>query len=164
MDLLTLALVCGPMVAPSTTLRVIEVESAGQSYAIHDNTDDRSYAPARAAEAERLAAVLIRAGHRIDIGLMQINYEVWLKPTGIRLDQAFNPCINIGLGTTILSAAYARELGRLQSPAEALKRALSAYNSGDDQRALAYAQQVLKAHRLNDRFRAPTLAQMRRPQ
>ncbi len=43
MDLLTLALVCGPLVNPAMTLRVIEVESGGFPYAIHDNRDGSSY-------------------------------------------------------------------------------------------------------------------------
>jgi type IV secretion system protein VirB1 len=146
MDLLTLALVCGPMVAPATTLRVIEVESAGHAFAIHDNTSGRSFNLSNSRDAERLAATLIVAGHSIDLGLMQINYQVWLKPMRIRLDQAFNPCINVSFGTTILSAAYAHELSHRIAPKEALERALSVYNSGNEARALAYAQKVLAQH------------------
>ena len=43
MDLLTLALVCGPLVNPAMTLRVIAVESGGFPYSIHDNSDGSSY-------------------------------------------------------------------------------------------------------------------------
>ena len=146
MDLLTLALVCGPWVAPATTLRVIAVESAGAVFAIHDNSSGRSFSPTNARSAEELAASLITAGHSVDLGLMQVNYSVWLKPNRIRLDQAFNPCINIALGTTILSAAYANELVHRRAPAEALERALSVYNSGNDNRALRYAQKVFAQH------------------
>ena len=147
MDLLTLAALCGPWVAPATTLNVVQIESAGHPFAIHDNTSNRSFEPATLSEAERLSVALIRAGHRLDLGLMQINYDVWFRPTRLRLDQAFNPCVNIAFGTTILSAAYARQLGQHLSAPEALKRALSVYNSGDAFRARDYANLVLnRAH------------------
>jgi hypothetical protein len=43
MDLLSLVVLCSPLVDPATTLRVIDVESGGHPYAIHDNTDGRGY-------------------------------------------------------------------------------------------------------------------------
>jgi type IV secretion system protein VirB1 len=147
MDLLSLALLCGPWVAPVTTLSVIDIESGGQPFAIHDNTDGRSYWPSSSAGAQRLAGGLIRAGHSVDLGLMQINYNTWFRSTRVRLDAAFDPCINISFGSTILSAAYARESSLRLPPAEALQRALSVYNSGDAKRALAYANRVLKGGR-----------------
>jgi len=142
MDLLSLVLACSPLVDPAMTLRVIAVESAGHTYAIHDNTDGRSYDAANEAQAVRFAATLIRSGHRVDLGLMQINYQVWLRPTQFALRSAFDPCTNIRLGTTILSANYARALQRSTTDS-ALWRALSAYNSGSESRSLRYAQQVL---------------------
>ena len=56
MDLLTLAILCGPWVAPATTLSVIQVESGGHLYAVHDNTAQRSFNPATLPEAQALAA------------------------------------------------------------------------------------------------------------
>jgi type IV secretion system protein VirB1 len=142
MDLLSVVLACSPLVDPSMTLRVIAVESAGHIYAIHDNTDGASYDAANRAQAVRFAATLIRAGHRVDLGLMQINYDAWLRPTQFALTSAFDPCTNIRLGTTILSANYARALQRSTTDS-ALWRALSAYNSGSESRSLGYAQRVL---------------------
>ena len=161
MDLLTLAALCGPWVAPATTLSVVRVESAGQPFAIHDNTSHRSFVPTTLSDAEHLAAALIRAGHRLDLGLMQISYDIWFVPTRMRLDQAFNPCINIAFGTTILSAAYARELGQHLSASEALGRALSIYNSGDAFRARDYANTVLKFAHLSYPKSAMNLAATR---
>src|SRR5450631_960916 len=132
MDPLTLAVLCGPMVDPATTLRVIAVESAGHAYAIHDNTSGKTFDAASSRGAVNVATILIRAGHRVDLGLMQINYDAWLKPTRFSIEQAFNPCTNIRLGTTILSANYASALGRSGTSREALYRALSQYNSGSD--------------------------------
>ena len=143
MDLLTLAILCAPMVDPAMTLRVISVESAGNPYAIHDNTNGETYAARTSRGAVNVANWLIQAGHRIDIGLMQINYDVWLRPTGFAIEWAFDPCTNIRLGSTILSANYARALRRSGTLRDALERALSEYNSGNDFSSLGYAQKVL---------------------
>jgi type IV secretion system protein VirB1 len=143
MDLLTLAILCGPLVDPATTLRVISVESAGYPYVIHDNTNGKTYRAGTMPGAARVARILIKAGHRIDLGLMQINYDAWLRPTRFALESAFDPCTNIRLGTTILSANYARALGHSVTTHEALNRALSQYNSGSDSKSLTYAQAVL---------------------
>ena len=143
MDLLTLAILCGPMVDPATTLRVIAVESAGHPYAIHDNTNGKTYEAGTSAGAVRVANILLNAGHRIDLGLMQINYDAWLRPTRFSIVSALDPCTNIRLGTTLLSANYARALGRSRSPAEALTRALSEYNSGSESRSVDYARKVI---------------------
>ena len=143
MDLLTLAALCGPLVDPAVTLRVIAVESAGHAYAIHDNTTGVSQTFATAAGAEGIADVLLKAGHRIDLGLMQISYDVWLRPTGFAVSRALDPCTNIRLGTSILSANYAHALKRSGTTVEALTRALSEYNSGSETRSWRYAVQVL---------------------
>jgi type IV secretion system protein VirB1 len=143
MDLLTLALLCGPLVDPAMTLRVIAVESAGHAYVIHDNTTGTSYDSATAAGAEGIANRLVQAGHRIDLGLMQISYDAWLKPTGFAVRSALDPCTNIRLGTTLLSANYANEVKRPGTEATALARALSEYNSGSETRSWNYAVRVL---------------------
>ena len=146
MDLLTLALVCGPLVNPAMTLRVIDVESGGFPYSIHDNSDGSSYHLASSGQAAGVAEYLIRAGHPIDIGLMQINYDAWLKPAHFSVEQALDPCTNIRLGTTLLSANYAYSLRRSSTATDALARALSLYNSGSESRSWVYAEKVLKGH------------------
>lgn len=143
MDLLTLAVLCGPLVDPATTLRVIAVESAGHAYAVHDNTNGKTYEARSSRGAMNVANILVRAGHRIDVGLMQISYDAWLKPTRFPIAQALDPCMNIRLGTTILSANYARALERSGTPRDALYRALSQYNSGSDVASRDYAEHVL---------------------
>jgi type IV secretion system protein VirB1 len=143
MDLLGLAILCGPLVNPATTLRVITMESGGHAYIIHDNTAARSIDSKSEREAEWIAQILIRAGHRIDIGLMQINYDAWLKPIGFPVKAALDPCTNVRLGTTILSANYAHALREFSLTADPLARALSLYNSGSESRALSYADHVL---------------------
>ena len=151
MDLLTLAFLCGPMVDPAVTLRIISVESGGDPYVIHDDSAGAVYRSPDALGAARLAQSLLQMRHRIDIGLMQINYEVWLKPTRFALARALEPCTNIRLGTTILSANYAHALSHSRGPQDALNRALSTYNSGSDFASRGYAERVL-AGRVPKRF------------
>jgi type IV secretion system protein VirB1 len=155
MDLLTLAILCGPLVDPAMTLRVIAVESAGEPYVIHDNTTGLSYPSATVVGAERLANVLLAAGHRLDLGLMQISYDAWLRPTGFAIASALDPCTNIRLGTTVLSANYAQALKRPGTTVEALARALSEYNSGSESRSWSYAVRVLTGRTARRMLRAP---------
>jgi type IV secretion system protein VirB1 len=143
MDLLSLAALCGRLVDPDMTLRVIAVESRGHAYAVHDNTTARHYYPETLQEAVRLSTNLIETGHHLDLGLMQINYEAWLRPTAFPIERALDPCTNITLGTTILSADYTQALTRSTTPNDALLRSLSLYNSGSEWRSLSYAQFVL---------------------
>jgi type IV secretion system protein VirB1 len=142
-DLLTLAVACGHLVHPATTLRVIDIESRGHFYAIHDNTSGAQYDPANLQQAASLARSLISLGHNLDLGLMQINEQVWLRPIRFPLERALSACTNIRLGTTILSANYAQVLARSADSTDALMRALSLYNSGSETRSLGYAVRVL---------------------
>ena len=143
MDLLSLAALCGRLVHPDMTLRVIAVESQGHAYAVHDNTTAQHYYPETLQQALRLSTHLIDSGHHLDLGLMQINYEAWLRPTAFPIERALDPCTNITLGTTILSADYTQALIRSTTLNEALLHSLSLYNSGSEWRSLSYAQVVL---------------------
>ena len=143
MDLLSLAVACSVLTDPRTTLRVIAVESQGQAYAIHDNTEGHTFTPRSLPEALEIASLLIGAGHRLDIGLMQINVDVWLRPRAYPLARAFDPCTNIRIGSTILHRNYTQALARSRNASEALWRALSLYNTGTDWRGFEYAGRVL---------------------
>src|SRR5208282_6864844 len=91
---ITLAASCQQAVAPQTIVRIAVVESHLEPFALHDNSDGRSYAPATRPEAFRLATALIAAGHRLDVGLTQINTAnfPWLR---LSLATALDPCTNI---------------------------------------------------------------------
>jgi len=108
--------------------------------------------------------MLIWAGHRVDLGLMQINYEVWLKPTQLILAQAFDPCTNIFMGSTILNADYGQALRWTTDRNEALWRALSRYNTGTDWRGWRYAQRVLSGHASSAQKDARKASTMQRAQ
>ncbi len=126
-------LACMPNIAPATLEAVIAVESRGDPLAIFDNTTRRSWHPLDQGEAIALAQHLVAAGHRVDLGLMQVD-SVNLPALGLSIAQAFDPCTNIRAGGTILTADYAYAV-RLIGPGQAaLKIALSLYNTGDTQR------------------------------
>jgi type IV secretion system protein VirB1 len=123
---LALAHQCAATIAPETVVSVAETESGLNPLAIHDNATGRSYAPAAASEAIATAAdLIIRQHHSVDIGLMQIN-SANLAKSNLDIAHAFDACRSMDAGAQILSAAFHH----------ALHAALSAYNTGDQQRGM----------------------------
>src|SRR5487761_141797 len=120
---------CAANIAPATLEAVIAVESRGDPLALHVEGLRRQPHPADAAEAARIAGVYIRAGYRVDLGLMQVN-SANLPALGLSVGQVLDPCTNVGAGGTILTADYAAAAQRWGEGQEALRRALVAYNSG----------------------------------
>jgi hypothetical protein len=86
---------CGPTVAPATTRAIIQVESDGNHLAIGDNQQRKSFAPRTREEAVALAAFLIRQGHSVDLGLMQIS-SAHLEPMRLSLEQVSIPAQTCG--------------------------------------------------------------------
>lgn len=130
-DLPALILKCAIAVHPETVSAIIQHESRGNPYAL--NTQVRSYYPSNRAEAERLLAEALRAGHSTDIGLMQVNSQ-WLRRYSLRPGDLLDPCTNIRIGTTILRQNYIETWARYRKEAPALLEALSMYNTGDRRR------------------------------
>lgn len=133
---------CGPAVSPGTTQAIIQVESGGNPLAIGDNTLKKSFSPQTKAEAVELASRLIRQGHNIDIGLMQVN-SCHIKPMELALEELFDPCSNIRIGTAILAEFY--RLHKTADPVQSLFRALSAYNTGQSWKGVGYVNKILEA-------------------
>ncbi|MGH7072028.1 MAG: lytic transglycosylase domain-containing protein, partial [Acetobacteraceae bacterium] len=100
------AVACAPKTGPSpvTLAAYAKVESGRDPLAIRDDTDHRSLYPQTAAEAIATARRLIDAGHRIGLGLMQIESGnlAWLR---LPVDRAFNACDSIRAGANYLIAA-----------------------------------------------------------
>ncbi|MGO7733146.1 transglycosylase SLT domain-containing protein [Rhizobium leguminosarum] len=136
---------CGPNVAPETLASIALVESGFNALAIHDNTTGEMSAPKTGEAGAIIAANLIKKGHSLDIGLMQINTSNfgWL---GITLAEAFNPCVSIAASAQILSAGYAGGETAVERQS-ALLKALSRYNTGNSERGFrnGYVQKVVSA-------------------
>lgn len=56
-------------------------------------------------DAAQLAQYAMSKGYSVDVGLMQINSNN-IRRFGLSLEEAFNPCANIRLGTKIISINY----------------------------------------------------------
>ena len=123
---LALAHQCAAAVAPETIVSIAETESGLNPLSIHDNATGRSYAPASANEAIAIATDLtVSQHHSVDVGLMQIN-SANLAIANLDIANAFDACRSMDAGAHIFSAAIHH----------ALRAALSAYNTGDQQRGM----------------------------
>lgn len=123
-----LAAACGPAVHVETLASVARAESGFNPLVIHDNTTGRTYQPASAGDATRLAAGLIAQRHSVDLGLMQVN-SANLAGLGLSIADSFDPCQNIRAGARVLVAAY-KAPGGGADVQPALLQAFSRYNTG----------------------------------
>lgn len=142
--ILSLAAACGPTVHPHTTAAIIQVESGGDPLAIGNNTRKSGIHPHSREDAVRSADEFLHQGHRLDIGLMQINSR-WLKVYDITPTDLLDPCFNIVIGTQILTDNYARYSTSSGDQATSLQRALSAYNTGSPTAGGSYVKRVYAA-------------------
>ncbi len=132
---LALALQCSPAVAPDTLLAVARQESGLHAWLLRDNTTTNVFEGRDLEQTAGTAEALIAAGHSVDIGLMQINSRN-LAFLGLSVAEVLDPCGNVAAGGRVLTGAYAVASRRLGPGAEALRIALSRYNTGDDQAGL----------------------------
>ena len=135
---------CAGNIAPKTMAAVVSVESGGNPLAMHDNTQDRSYQTADMGQAIAWASELVARGDSVDMGLSQIN-SMNLPHLGLTIRAAFDPCNNLRAGATILSNDYATASAHFGPGQYALRRALSAYNSGSMFAAQGYVDRILVA-------------------
>jgi type IV secretion system protein VirB1 len=133
-----LAATCSPDVAVETLTAIARTESGLDPVAMLDNTTGRTYRPENQAEAVRIAAGLIAAGHSIDAGLMGINSSNW-RWLGLSPETVFDPCQNIRAGAAVLTA-------------------FSRYNTGSPTRGFrnGYVQKVIaKLHPIDPPLQQP---------
>ncbi|MBS0546122.1 MAG: lytic transglycosylase domain-containing protein [Proteobacteria bacterium] len=132
---LALALQCSPTVAPDTLLAVARQESGLHAWLLRDNTTKDVVEGRDLEQTAGVAEALIAARHSVDIGLMQINSRN-LAFLGLSVAAVLKPCGNVAAGGRVLMEAYAVASRRVGPGAEALRIALSRYNTGDDQAGL----------------------------
>ncbi|WP_109105429.1 lytic transglycosylase domain-containing protein [Azospirillum sp. TSO35-2] len=129
-----LAVACAPRVQVDTLAAVAHAESRFNPLAIGDTTTGRSHAPPTPADAVAQATALLRQGHSLDLGLMQLN-SATLARLGLSVADAFEPCRNIAAGARVLADGYDPAGG--EDGQRALVRALSRYNTGSPTRGVA---------------------------
>jgi type IV secretion system protein VirB1 len=129
-----LAAACGPWVHVDTLAAVAQAESALDPLAIGDASAGRSHRPRSPAAAVAEATALLRRGHSLDLGLMQLN-SATLARLGLSVADAFEPCRNIAAGARVLAGGF--DPRGSEDRQQALVRALSRYNTGSPERGVA---------------------------
>lgn len=149
---------CAPNVGRRTMTAIVRVESGGNPLLIRDNTLDRTFAPHDANQGVVWARQLLTLRHSIDLGISQIN-DANLPKLGFSLREAFDPCINVRGGATILTSDYRAAAAEFGQGQYALRRAIGAYNSGSLYAGYGYIAKILAAAGIaaEDEFRVPDL-------
>ncbi|QCG93084.1 lytic transglycosylase domain-containing protein (plasmid) [Azospirillum sp. TSA2s] len=129
-----LAAGCAPSVHADTLAAIAQTESRFNPLAIYDNHSGRAYAPDDQTTAVTTASALLAQGHSLDLGLMQIN-SANLLHLGLTPAAAFDPCANLDAAARLLVEGYSPAPG--EDSQQALRRALSRYNTGSPARGLA---------------------------
>lgn len=165
--ILLLAAQCAPAVAPDTLAALVYAESKNRVYAINVNGAVRQPAPpTTAAEAGRVARLHIAEGRSVDLGLGQINSGS-MKWLGLDWDSVFDPCTNIRAASRVLVENYRLARAADHSPQQALRIALSLYNTGSRVRGFrnGYVARVEGSYReLNRQYFQPVSIQVAQPQ
>lgn len=97
-------------------------ESGGDVWAIHDNRTGESIHAGTLDDYLRIAAERLAAGHRLDLGVMQIDSDN-LKWLGLSLADTADPCASMNAGAIVL-------------------KSYSGYNTGSLSRGINYALKV----------------------
>lgn len=131
-----LASQCAPAVAAETIISIVDVESRFDPLAIGVNSGPRLPGrPTNVDEAARVARRLIKAGGSVDLGIAQINSGNlgWL---GLSIEDAFEPCANLKAAARILTENFRTAAKTEADPQDALRAALSLYNTGHPRRGV----------------------------
>lgn len=159
---MSLAVRCAPEAAPQTLLAIARVESGLNPLAVGVNGKAPVAQPRSEAEAAALAARLIAQGTNVDLGLAQIN-SANLTRLGLSLASVFDPCRNLAAAATLLKSDYQAVRLTLSDEQQAVRAALSLYNTGNRRAGFhnGYVARVAAAARA--RGPSPALSSQRAP-
>jgi len=127
---------CAPQVAPVTMAAIVQTESGGNPLVMLDNTTGKRYYPTNRQEAERILQILMAQGHKVDVGLGQVDTENFAR-YGLTYQTAFNACTNLRAAARILVASW-------KLSGHQLFHALQVYNSGKSHGDASYARRVYR--------------------
>ena len=177
LDIATLQSRCLPAVPLTTLSAIIRVESGGNPNAIQidfpstllkqwhlpEGTLRLKRQPATQREALKWLEYFERHGIFVDLGLMQVS-TAEAQRRGLPAESLLDPCFNLRAGWQILDSAYQLEVRTYGPGQEALRHAISRYNTGDTQRGIdnGYLARVIAALRQSPVTTSPTKRKDRR--
>ena len=130
-DIPTTVAQCAPQVHVSTMQAIIRTESKNNPLALGINKGKRlRYQAKNHTQAVAWANYLEKNNYNFDIGLAQINIKN-VRKMGYKAHELLDPCTNIRVAGKILQDNYKVALKQSASRDEALKKAISAYNTGN---------------------------------
>lgn len=123
---------CAPHVHQQTMAAIVKTESGFKPFAIGINKSEVKLVrqPSNKQEAVTTAKWLISNGYNIDMGMAQIN-SANMKWLGVSVEDLFDPCKNVSAGAKILLNNYVDAFKKIGEPQNALRAALSSYNTGN---------------------------------
>ena len=177
LDIAVLQSRCLPAVPLTTLSAIIRVESGGNPNAMQidfprallkqwhlpEGTLRLKRQPATQREALEWLDYFERRGIFVDLGLMQIS-TAEAQRRGLPAESLLDPCFNLRTGWQILDSAYQLEVKTYGPGQEALRHAISRYNTGDTQRGIdnGYLARVIAALRQLPATGSPARGENRR--
>ncbi|PTQ58729.1 type IV secretion system protein VirB1 [Sphingomonas aurantiaca] len=122
-----LAQQCAPEIATEAVAPLVVTESGGDDLAININKGPRVRA-ASVADGAALVRRYMAAGYTVDVGLAQINSANFAR-LGVTVEQAFDPCTNLRLASSMLRAGYGLA-SQHYTGLDAISATYSLYNTG----------------------------------
>lgn len=107
MDLVNLILMCSLATSPATNslvYQVARVNNADPTF-IDDWSDESVYRPHDPLQAAQMIAALLRVGHELRVGILQIPARQTLQSYGIASRDLVDACTNIAIGSDRLEQA-----------------------------------------------------------
>jgi type IV secretion system protein VirB1 len=126
MDFAAVAELCAPGVPADTLSRIASVESSFNPYAIGVVGGRLARQPKNKDEAVATANMLAANGWNYSVGIIQVNQKHFAR-FGLTAETAFDPCVNLRVGSSIFNDCLKGAGGG----ASATANALSCYYSGN---------------------------------
>lgn len=129
-DLLLLLATCAPSVNIATSAALVQIESAGNPYAIAVVGAELQRQPRNLAEAIVTIRVLAADGWNFSVGLGQINQSNFDR-LGVTAEALLDPCTNLKAMEVVLTECFTRARAGGRGEQAAVRAALSCYYSGN---------------------------------
>jgi len=171
LDIAALQSRCLPAVPLTMLSAIIRVESGGNPNAMQidfpralltqwhlpEGTLRLKRQPGTQREALEWLDYFERRGIFVDLGLMQVS-TAEAQRRGLPVESLLDPCFNLRAGWQILESAYQLEVKTYGPGQEALRHAISRYNTGDTQRGIdnGYLARVMAALKQSPETTSPT--------